>query len=209
MTSRRWSQLAGGWFLAFGVGIVIALQLQSRGDWNQGLEWERELLRSMHVTLPSALDTLLLIVPWFGTNITLLPLVIAAAIVLFWRAHRREMALQLVVANVGGWLLTFALKIMFERARPELWEHRGQFAHAAFPSGHAIASIAVLFTVATLLRRELGWRWPYLAAALLLSISLYSRLYLGVHWPTDVIAGVLVGSVWLAVTLRTFGEPRG
>lgn len=204
MTSRRWSLLAGGWFLALGVGVTVALLIQSSGDWNEGLEWERELLESMHVTLPRALDTMLLIVPWFGTNITLLPLVLAAAAVLFWRVQRREIALQLVVVNVGGWLLTFALKIMFERARPELWEHRGQFAHAAFPSGHAIASIGVLFTVAMLLHRELGWRWPYLVAALLLSISLYSRLYLGVHWPTDVIAGVLVGSVWLAVTLRAF-----
>lgn len=204
MTRRRWSLLAGGWLLAFGVGIIIALLAKSSGDWNEGLAWERELLESMHVTLPRALDTLLLIVPWFGTNITLLPLVLAAAALLVWRFQRREIALQLVVVNVGGWLLTFALKIMFERARPELWEHRGQFAHAAFPSGHAIASIAVLFTVAMLLRRELGWRWPYLAAALLLAINLYSRLYLGVHWPTDVIAGVLVGSVWLAITLRVF-----
>lgn len=204
MTGRRWSLLAGGWLLALGVGVTVALLTRASGDWNQGLAWERKLLESMHVTLPLAIDRVLLIVPWFGTNITLMPLVLAAAAVLFWRAKRREIALHLVVVNVGGWLLTFALKIMFERARPELWEHRGQFAHAAFPSGHAIASISVLFTIAMLLHREMGWRWPYLAAALLLSISLYSRLYLGVHWPTDVIAGFFVGAVWLAVTLRAF-----
>jgi undecaprenyl-diphosphatase len=99
------------------------------------------------------------------------------------------------------------LKGIFDRPRPDLFEMRGQHAWAAFPSGHAIASVSVLLTVAILLRRERDWGWPTYAAVALLLVSLYSRLYLGVHWPTDILGGVLVGLCWLAATLVAFRGP--
>jgi undecaprenyl-diphosphatase len=72
-----------------------------------------------------------------------------------------------------------------------------------------VASIATLFTVAIVLHRERGWRWPFAVASAILLISLYSRLYLGVHWPTDVIAGLVMGVVWLGATLAAFPPHRG
>jgi undecaprenyl-diphosphatase len=111
-----------------------------------------------------------------------------------------------MVTVVGSLVLNAVLKDVFSRPRPELWPHRGQYQWSAYPSGHAIVGVALFFTVARMLCRERGWRWPFAAAAALLSVNLYSRLYLGVHWPTDVLGGLIVGFVWLCVTEYAFAR---
>jgi undecaprenyl-diphosphatase len=150
-------------------------------------------------------DRILLVLPWFGTNITLLPLSVVAAV---WLVHRDRprLAIHLLVLQVGTLTLSAVLKELYDRPRPTLWEHRGQFAWASYPSGHAIASVAVLFTIAIMLWRARGWWWPFIVATVMLVVTSYSRLYLGVHWPSDVIAGLLMGVVWLAATMQAFGE---
>ena len=201
------SWIVGGYFGALLAGILFAQLMRRTGNWDQGLPWERALMIRTHVRLPEPLDTLMLVLPWLGTNITLLPLVIAVSVWLVVRRERPDLAAHLVTVQLGSFTLNALLKDIFDRPRPELFEQRGQHAWAAFPSGHAIASISVLLTVAILLRRERGWRWPMRAAVALLVISLYSRLYLGVHWPTDIVGGVLVGLLWLAATYTAFRGP--
>jgi undecaprenyl-diphosphatase len=179
------------------------LALQQAGDWHQGLPWEHALLAALPRDFPPLVDAAFLLLPWLGTNITLMPFVLGTALWLA-RSGRRDLAVHLAVVQVGSWALNMTLKALFDRTRPSLWEKRGQFAMASYPSGHAIATVAVLVTVAYLLYRERGWRWPVVLVALLGAVSLYSRLYLGVHWPSDVLAGVLVGAIWLYATVRAF-----
>jgi len=196
----------GGGAVAFLLGIAIALWTQSAGDWGIGASWEVALLRRANTRLPAAFDALLILIAWLGTNITLVP--ISAVVALFaLRRSRRDIALHVAVAQTGSILLNQILKYAFERPRPEIFEGRGWYAQSSFPSGHAIASIAMLFTFAVLLYRERGWRWPLAVALVLVLINLYSRLYLAVHWPTDVIAGAAVGVVWLVATIRAFRPP--
>ena len=201
------SWIVGGYFGALLVGILFAQVMRRTGNWNQGLAWERALMIGTHVRFPEPFDTLMLVLPWLGTNITLLPLVVAVSAWLLVRRKRPDLATHLVIVQLGSLTLNALLKDIFDRPRPELFEQRGQHAWAAFPSGHAIASVSVLLTVAILLRRERGWNWPMRAAVVLLIISLYSRMYLGVHWPTDIVGGVLVGLVWLATTHAAFHRP--
>ncbi len=193
-----------GYFGALLVGILFAQLMRRTGNWDQGLPWERTMILRTHVKLPEPIDSLMLVLPWLGTNITLLPLVVAVSLWLLVRRKRPDLAAHLVTVQLGSLTLNALLKDIFDRPRPELFEQRGQHAWAAFPSGHAIASVSVLLTVAILLRRERGWNWPMRAAVALLVISLYSRLYLGVHWPTDIVGGVLVGLVWLGATMAAF-----
>ena len=199
----RWNWAGGGFVVALLTGVACGWALQQGGDWHQGLAWERALLGALPRDFPPLVDAAFLLLPWLGTNITLMPFVFGAALWL-WRAGRRDLAVHLAVVQVGSWALNMSLKLLFDRTRPSLWEKRGQFALASYPSGHAIATVAVLVTVALLLYREQGWRWPVVVVALLGAVSLYSRLYLGVHWPGDVLAGVLVGAIWLYATVRAF-----
>ena len=202
-----WAWVVGGYFAALLAGVLFAQLIRRTGSWDQGLAWERDLMLASHVRWPAPIDALLLVLPWLGTNITLIPLVLIVAVWLVKR-DRPDLAMHLVVVQLGSFTLNPVLKGIFDRPRPDLWEPRGQFAWAAFPSGHAIASVSVLLTAALLLRLERGWKWPMRVAVPLLVVSLYSRLYLGVHWPTDVVGGVLIGLVWLAVTYIAFRRPR-
>jgi membrane-associated phospholipid phosphatase len=199
-----WKWIVLGYVAAAGVGAGYGALVRAVGGWDHGQRWERALLEAMHVEPVPLIDGALLVLPWLGTNITLIPVLLVAALWLERRRRRRDLAVHLLVVELGSYTVNPLLKAIFSRARPDLWEKRGQFAWSSYPSGHAIASVAVLLTIAWLLWRERGWRWPWAAAAALVGISLYSRLYLGVHWPTDVIGGALVGLVWLLSTIVAF-----
>ena len=193
-----------GLLLSTGVGAVCALRLQATGDWRVGLPWERALMLSIDRTVPVAFDWLMLGLPWLGTNLTLLPIVALVSLWLWRKEGRPELAIQLVVVSLGSLIMNAVLKDAFGRPRPNLWEHRGQYAWSSYPSGHAIVCASFFFTIALMLFRERQWRWPFGVAAILMVVILYSRLYLGVHWPTDVAGGCLIGSVWLAATEYAF-----
>ena len=200
--------LLAGYAFAFLAGMGFARWVTSYGDWHDGLAWERALMRAVHVPLPGWLDAAMVAMPWLGTNITLLPLSAIVAIWLVWRKKRYHEAVYVAVVQLGSNSLNPALKFLLERERPDIIPRRGWYDWAAYPSGHAIASVAVLITLCIVLYRVQGWRWPAWVIAPLLLVSLFSRVYLGVHWPTDVIGGVLIGVVWLAFTYFAFLETR-
>jgi undecaprenyl-diphosphatase len=205
--SPQWWLVAVGFISSIAAAAAFAWVLQSSGDWNQGLAWERALLTSIPAELPWTLDLIFLTLPWLSSNTVVMPLLVLACLWL-WRAHGRpDLALHLFIVDLGTLILTPLLKVLHERPRPDLWAHRGQYAWSAFPSGHAMIGIAVFGTIAILAYRERKLRWPTFALAVLLCISLYSRMYLGVHWPTDVIGGALIGAVWLGFTLAAFKQP--
>jgi len=144
--------------------------------------------------------------PLTGTNLTILPLTLAIGWWLWKRKNRGIIALQLLVVTVGSLSLNPTMKYLLGRDRPDLFPRRGMYNWASYPSGHAILTIAVYITVALLLYRTRGWRWPFLVAVAVFLLNAYSRLYLAVHWPTDLVGGLFIGIVWLLGTWRAFSR---
>lgn len=130
----------------------------------------------------------------------ILALVSTAAALFLWMARRPRHVALLVVSVAGGQLLTLALKRGFARPRPDLVPHAAFVYTASFPSGHAMMSAVVYLTLGALLARVLPRRrMKLLVVACALAATVLtglSRVYLGVHWPTDVIAGWAIGASW-------------
>jgi undecaprenyl-diphosphatase len=109
-------------------------------------------------------------------------------------------ALMLLVAVIGGTAISEGLKVGFNRPRPDLVAHIVETTSMSFPSGHAMLSAVTYLTLGALIartqqRRRL--RGYVLGAAILITLLVgASRVYLGVHWPTDVLAGWCLGAAW-------------
>jgi undecaprenyl-diphosphatase len=129
---------------------------------------------------------------------------LAASVVGYLLIQRRSRAAMLVaLAVVGGALLSYLLKELFGRPRPALVPHGMYVYLASFPSGHSMQSAATYLTLGALLARMQTRRrlqLYMLALAMLITVLVgVSRVYLGVHWPTDVLAGWTAGAVWAAL----------
>lgn len=127
-------------------------------------------------------------------------LVTIAAVGFLFLAGRRGAAGFVLAAILGASLLSFGLKLGIERPRPDLVPHGVVVYTASFPSGHATGSAATYLTLGALLarfqpRRRLKVFILGYAVTLTVLIGL-SRLYLGVHWPSDVLAGWTLGACW-------------
>lgn len=114
--------------------------------------------------------------------------------------RKQHAAWTVVLAVTSGTLVSTGLKWMFARPRPDLVPHATMVYTQSFPSGHAMLSAVVYLTLGALLARtqaepKVKVYLLLLAMALTLTVGI-SRVYLGVHWPTDVIAGWAVGACW-------------
>lgn len=131
------------------------------------------------------------------TVLTIVTVTAFGAAVLDDRKRHAVLGLGFVAAGSG---LTALLKSGFDRPRPELVEHMVYVGNASFPSGHSMMAAVVYFTLAILLiriQKRRSVRWFILGIAIFITLAVgLSRIYLGVHWPTDVIGGWLFGAAW-------------
>lgn len=204
--SRLAIEVGISYLAAWGIGLGYGYALERSTMWTEGAVWERQVLTWFHNQHLSAwLDQVMLDAPYFGTNLTILPLMIVVAIVL-WRRGRLLTGVQLLTVSVGSLSMNPTMKYLLHRPRPALFPLRGLWDWPSYPSGHAILTTALYFTVAMLLRRERGSYWMFPVAAFVVLLTCYSRLYLAVHWPTDVLGGLLMGFMWLAGSWKAFAR---
>jgi undecaprenyl-diphosphatase len=136
-------------------------------------------------------------------SIAVLSLVTFAVAGYFLLAGKRGSMLLILGATIGGLLISSGIKALVDRARPDLFVHGDQVYTSSFPSGHSMMSAVVYLTLGALLTRlvqsrmlKLYFLLLALGATALVGIS---RIYMGVHWPTDVLAGWTAGLVWALI----------
>jgi len=119
---------------------------------------------------------------------------------------KSHLALFLAVSVAGGEGFSVLLKDFFDRPRPEIVPHVAYASSTSFPSGHSMMSALTYLTLGALLaayhKRKRLKAFFLLTAALLVFLIGVSRVYLGVHWPTDVLAGWTAGGTWALISLQ-------
>ena len=118
----------------------------------------------------------------------------------------------MILLGILSTVAALALKNAFHRSRPAWDDPILMIGSFSFPSGHAIAATLLYgFLAAFVVRKVQAWRWQVLAvlaAGLLILLIGFSRLYLGVHYLSDVLAGMAAGSAWLGLCLTAVGALR-
>jgi undecaprenyl-diphosphatase len=208
-----------GIYLVAGAGIAIActwvfVTLASNVQSGATQAFDDAVMRWMGEHRIAWIERSLLEITALGTGLVVMMIVIIAALFLTATQHRFS-AFLLLVASAGGLILNTILKSSFDRPRPQIFEWLTNPSGSSFPSGHAMGSAIVYFTVAYLIARLEKRRWmravTIMVSLLLVLLISVSRLYLGVHYPSDVIAGMIIGLAWAGFCLagleavRVFG----
>lgn len=192
-------ELVAGLLVSAGA-IVAFAEIAEEVVEGEARRFDEALLLWIGANLPGWLYEPMRAVTALGYYKVVAPLLFAAACV-FYRLGWRISAVLLVVSTVGGIVLTTVLKAVFARARPDIIDTGYTASFYYFPSGHATVAVGFYGTLALLVALRLSGFWRLLVAALgtllVLLIGL-SRLYLGVHYPTDILAGFFAALLWVS-----------
>lgn len=204
-TKRTLGRLA----VAFGVlllPVFAFVKIASEIREGDTLQFDEYILRAINGQASPLLDKVVIVATQFG-GLVGVPVLTAGIVIILWVQRMRRMAVLLFTGVSGAVLLNLILKAIFQRDRPHLWERLMTENSYSFPSGHAMASSALAFSL-IVIYWPTRWRWPVLVAAgLYMVVIALTRLYLGVHYPTDILGGWAVSAAWIAtmVYVLTYG----
>ncbi len=168
----------------------------------ESFAFDKTFLLWLHQFANPNLDNLMLFITNLGNPTTVVIVALVTLFLLWWQRYREE-AKIFVLACLGGLILNSGLKLFFSKPRPKLWHSLISETSFSFPSGHALGSMVLYGFIAYLL----AIHYPrfsaiiYVLAVIIIAAIGISRLYLGVHWPTDIIAGYGVGFLWLMICI--------
>ncbi|MFC3718211.1 phosphatase PAP2 family protein [Deinococcus metalli] len=169
------------------VGVIAEDVLEK-----QRFAFETPLLTWIHDHTGPTLTSVSLFLHTFGGPVPM-GAVFMLIVLGLWFMQRRPQALFALLGLGSAVGIAFGMKVLFHRPRPELWTRMVNETGPSFPSGHTTVA-AALVTFLVLLAWRTPWRWPTLiVGAAYAALMGYSRMVLGVHFPTDVLAGWLTG----------------
>jgi len=184
--------------IALAVGVFLARFLL----WEWLLPLEESCLLTLKAWANPTLDRYMTAITWLAQGEITIPILIAIGGILVYR-NEAVATLVLAIGLSGSWLLNGIFKSLFRRKRPDLWASPERPMDYSYPSGHAMSAISFYGLLAANLTHCLSIPLGItasLATGLTLGVG-FSRVYLGVHWPTDVLSGWVAGGIWLAACL--------
>jgi len=194
-----------GLVLVVAVTVFVALSEQVIAG-GEMAAFDAAFARALHNETSPEWERLFDAVSWLGSRhvLAFATLVVAAALIL---RRRMIIAIAWLAAQAGGGLLNLALKETFERTRPEFADPLLASSSWSFPSGHAMGTF-IFCGLACYLVFRARRSWIAVAIALILALSwcvvmAFSRLYLGVHFVSDVLAGLIAGTAWVSVCVSS------
>ncbi|MEV4881518.1 phosphatase PAP2 family protein [Streptomyces cyaneofuscatus] len=195
-----------------GIALFVALLALVAAQWPPLMALDRAVADSLHrhaVAEPGLVRANRVLTDWFWDPWTMRALVAVAAVVLWWRGARL-LALWVAAASLFGSLLQQGLKAALDRERPR-WPDPVDTAHfAAFPSGHAMTAVVSCGLLLWLLRLYGAGPalWAGAVAVAVVSVTgvAVTRVYLGVHWLTDVVGGALLGVAVVAFAVAGYAR---
>jgi undecaprenyl-diphosphatase len=202
---------AVGIFLVIGAGIALAgtlgfAELVEQVREGDTLQFDRRVLAWIGARHTPLLTTFMTEITPLGTGAVVL-MIVGVTAAFLWRTEHKHSARLLLAATAGSILLNNALKLLFDRPRPDVFPWATHAASSSFPSGHAMSATVVYGTVAYLLFRLQKRRWAraltVFAAVVMITLICFTRLYLGVHYPSDVLGGIIVGLAWAGFCMAT------
>jgi undecaprenyl-diphosphatase len=193
--------LALGFVMAVALAVFATLTEEALAG-GEVAAFDLAFARALHDARSPGWHWAFTVVSWCGTRQALATVTVAVAGVLLLR-QQMLLAFGWVTAQAGGGLLNRVLKEIFERTRPEFADPMLAASSWSFPSGHAMGTF-ILCGVGCylLLRGNRSWMTAAVAVTAAVSwcvVMAFSRLYLGVHYASDVVAGLLAGVAWVAV----------
>ncbi|BAY28688.1 PAP2 superfamily protein [Nostoc carneum NIES-2107] len=201
-------------FILF-IGVFLPLQIfgeLAEEVWEKegGFAWDVPILLAIHSTAQPQLDAFASTLTKLGVFWGVFPVASAIALVLFIRRRWRKLA-YLLTTLLGSIIINRTAKVLLHRVRPHLWESPAPEFDYGFPSGHAMSSMTLVVALVIL---TWGSRWSLLvliAGGIFVLAIGWTRLYLGVHYPSDILAGWTASIAWatgVSLLIRPYRSQR-
>ncbi|MBZ0298034.1 MAG: phosphatase PAP2 family protein [Anaerolineae bacterium] len=177
--------------------------LDLAGDvWLQeGFDWDEPIMLLVHSFSSPTLDVVFLTITYTANELSFVPVLICG--IWWWRTQRRDKVIQLMFSWLGMGAIINSLKLLFQRARPSVFPPLMNEISYSFPSGHTGTAVAVYGLIGVFLWEMEHPVWA-VACWIWVGLVALSRVYLGVHYPSDVLASLTLGTLWvILIVLRS------
>jgi len=204
LLTKHWRSL-----LLLLIGVFLPLQVfgeLAEEVWENegGFPWDVPLLLAIRTTARPQLDVFAVTLTKFGVFWGVFPVAAVVVLILFRQRRWRSLA-YLTTTLLGSIVINRTAKVLLHRVRPHLWESPAPEFDYGFPSGHAMSSMTLVAAL-VILTWHTRWRLPVLVVGGLFVLTIgWTRLYLGVHYPSDILAGWMASVAWavgVSVLLR-------